>query len=158
MASLNSRKTIFPGLTKLDTVPGLPQLPAIPPSKKDMQPGSAMNPLPRSRVPVQVGINIKNPWTEYARIMKRDLAGPVVEAHRRNKPQKVVAIKEIKGCSRDWLRHLRTTTHEHVVTLYTAYFNEGSTFLVYDLMSVALNDILATPRGPLEIAEVATVC
>jgi hypothetical protein len=36
--------------------------------------------------------------------------------------------------------------------------SDGSTFLVYDLMSVALNDILGAPRGPLEIPEVATVC
>jgi serine/threonine protein kinase len=101
---------------------------------------------------------MKKPWSEYARIMEMDQAGPVIQAHSCNKPQKTVVIKEIKGCSRDWLRRLRKTTHEHVVSLYTAYFDDGSTFLVYDLMSVALNDILETPWGPLEVPEVATVC
>jgi hypothetical protein len=91
-------------------------------------------------------------------MMEMDQAGPVVQVHKRNKPQKTVVIKEIKGCNRDWLRHLRTTTHEHVITLYTAYFDDGSTFLVYDWMIVALDEILATPWGSLEIPEVATVC
>lgn len=156
MASLSYRKTFFPGFTKDSR---LKSVTAVPASETDtVQTPSNMNPIPRSRVPVQVGIHVKKPWTEYARIMKMDLAGPFVQASKRNKPQKVVAIREVKGCGRDLLRHLRTTTHEHVVTLYTAYFDEGSAFLVYDMMSVALNDILATPRGPLEIGEVATVC
>jgi serine/threonine protein kinase len=101
---------------------------------------------------------MKKPWSEYAQIMEMDQAGPVIQAHNRNKPQKIVVIKEIKDYNRGWLRRLRKTTHKRVVPLYTAYFDDGSTFLVYDLMSVALNDILGTPRGPLEIPEVATVC
>jgi serine/threonine protein kinase len=159
MASLDYRNTVFPSFEKPNIVSGLTTPPAITGGDKDIaQPPSLRNHMRRSRAPVQVGINMKKPWAEYARILGIDLAGPVVQAHKRNKPQKVVAIKEVKGCNRDWLRYLRTTTHEHIVTLYTAYFDEGSTFLVYDLMSVALNDILATPRGPLEIPEVATVC
>lgn len=74
----------------------------------------------------------------------------------------MVAIKEVKGCSKGLLRNLRTSYHENVVQLYTALFDEGSIFLVYDSMdasqNVCLSDILGTPRGSLDISEVATVC
>jgi hypothetical protein len=93
MALLNHRDTVFPGSLWNQISPGLPILPAIP------------------RNPVQVGINMKKPWPEYSQIMEMDQAGHVILAHKRNKPQKMVIIKEVKGCSRDWLRHLRTTKH-----------------------------------------------
>lgn len=111
---------------------------------------------------IPVPSDIQKPWSQYNPIMDVDQAGPAVLAHKRNRGQKIVAIKEVKGCSKDLLRNLRTSSHENVLQMYAALFDEGSIFLVYDSMDVSqnvcLSDIIGTPRGSLDISEVATVC
>lgn len=111
-----------------------------------------------SKAIVQMPANIKAPWADYVQVMRSEQAGPVMIAHLTQRPQRMVAVKEHKGCTKDQLRHLKSAGHDHIVQLYTAYFHEGSIFLMYEVMSVCLDDVLGTPRGPLALGAMSAIC
>lgn len=159
------RTTFFPGSPPAKVVPtaSSPVLPAVGNNETpDHRTENTIKPFQKLLFTIPIPSDIQKPWSQYNRIMEVDQAGPAVLAHKRNRGQKIVAIKEVKGCSKDLLRSLRTSSHENVLPVYAALFDEGSIFLVYDSMDVSqnvcLSDIIGTPRGSLDISEVATVC
>lgn len=96
----------------------------------------------------------QSPWTEYKQHLRTKQAGKITIAYDRK--MREFAIKEVKGCKRDWLLRLKAISHMNIVRLIAGYFHDGSIYLVCDLMSTSLADILAVSRLPLD--ETATVC
>jgi serine/threonine protein kinase len=97
---------------------------------------------------------LQSPWTEYRGHLKTKQAGNVIIAYDRK--MKEFAIKEVKGCRRDWLLRLKAISHPNIVRFVASFYHKGSIYLVGDLMSTSLAEVLSVSKLPLE--EVATVC
>lgn len=100
----------------------------------------------------------KNPWTKYKRFMKVNRAGPATLAYDTDRPEKIFAVKEVKGFGKDSLSRLHPTIHSNIVRFVVAYYNEESCFFFYDDINIHLIDLLSSPKGNLEIDDIATIC
>jgi serine/threonine protein kinase len=127
-------------------------------SKKKTQPLTQAAPQTRFRLSVNLNIFDQNPWTRYNKFMKVDQAGPALLVYNKNRPEKIFAVKEITGVSKDLLNRLQSTIHTNIVRFVTAYYFNGSCFLFYDEMSCNLLELLSSPNGNLTVGEVALVC
>jgi serine/threonine protein kinase len=127
-------------------------------SPKNPQLLTQVAPQTRFRLSVKLNIFDQNPWTRYNRFMKVDQAGPALLVYAKNRPEKIFAVKEITGVSKDSLNRLQSTIHTNIVRFVTAYYFNGSCFLFYDEMSCNLLQLLSSPRGCLTVGEVALVC
>jgi serine/threonine protein kinase len=96
----------------------------------------------------------QSPWTEYKRNLRTEQAGEVIIAYDRK--MKEFAIKEVKGCRRDWLLKLKAISHTNIVRFVAGFFYKGSIYLVCDLMTTSLADVLSVLKLPFN--EVAIVC
>ena len=154
-----NRKTIFPGCQKSALNPASAAEGATnthdEPSRESQQKITGFR---FSKPPVQLRKTDRSPWSDYAKIMEKDQSGPAILANTRNRFQKIVVIKEVRGCKKDWLCRLDTITHENIVHFCAAYYHGGSIFLIYEVMSVSLLEILTTPKGHLLPYEIATIC
>lgn len=74
------------------------------------------------------------------------------------RPQKFVAIRQIEGCNWSSFSNLKAILHEHVLAFSAAYFYQESVYLVSDIMSVSLVDIVDTPLGQLLPGHTAQIC
>jgi Protein kinase domain len=101
-----------------------------------------------------MAIKVQSPWTEYKPHVKTKQAGDVIIAYDRK--IRDFAIKEVRGCDRDWLLRLKAISHANIVRFVASYFHEGSIYLVCDLMSTSLANVLSVSRLP--ISEIATAC
>jgi serine/threonine protein kinase len=167
---MENRTTLFPGSEDV-TVPledtlkapaqsrNLPIEQSVLPDSDGQRP-ARIGPLSKSRIhfPVRLNVFDKDPWTKYKKFMKDDQAGPVFLAYDRDRPEKIFAVKEIKGLGKDSLSRLCAIIHSNIVRFIVAYYHKGSCFLFYDEMSVPLIDLVSSPRGNLEIDDVATIC
>jgi hypothetical protein len=73
-----------------------------------------------------------------------------------DRKMKEFAIKEVKGCRKDWLLRLKAISQTNLVRFVAGFFQEGSIYLICDLMSTPLVDVLSVSNLPLD--DVATVC
>jgi serine/threonine protein kinase len=146
---MENRTTLFPS-SKNVTVP----------LKNTLKAHARIASFSKTRIdsPVRLNIFDKDPWTNYQMFMKDDQAGPATLAFDRDRPEKIFAVKEIKGLSKDSLNRLYAIVHSNIVRFVAAYYHKGSCFLFYDEMSVSLIELLSSPRGNLEIDAIATIC
>jgi len=126
-------------------------------SKKNPQLLTQVAPQTRFRLSVKLNIFDQNPWTRYKGFMKVDQAGPALLVYDK-KTEKIFAVKEITGVSKDSLNRLQSTIHTNIVRFVTAYYFNGSCFLFYDEMPLNLLELLSSPNGSLTVGEVALVC
>lgn len=103
---------------------------------------------------LRIATKVQSPWTEYRQHLRTKQAGNIIIAYDRK--MKEFAIKEVKECKRDWLLRLKAVSHTNIVRFVASFFHEGSIYLVCDLMSTSLANVLSVSTLPLD--EVATVC
>lgn len=130
MAEIDKRRTLFGGIAARNA--------SKPPSQ-----------LPFSRISA-------SPWIDFTRIFTAQ-QGNSVDVVINNKTGKVMAIRKVSPQKRTNLHMLRTVSHENVVSCHTAFFHEESIFLVYESMQMPIRSITETPRGRLEVCDIAYV-
>ena len=96
-----------------------------------------------------------SPWRTYHKFMMLDQAGPATIAHSNFS---LVAIKERKA--EDWhqIDDIISITSSYVVNLERTFLDEGTIYMVYECMDIALRNIRSCPKGDLEACEIAAVC
>ena len=100
-----------------------------------------------------------SPWQEdYIRMMYLNQGGEALISHSRAHPHQLVAIKQISKCTYERFRTLPYVCHENLVSFSDTYFFENTIYLVTDVMSVHLNDIINTPLDPLTFGHMAQIC
>ncbi|KAL2048941.1 hypothetical protein ABVK25_010794 [Lepraria finkii] len=100
-----------------------------------------------------------NPWQAYYAILKEDQdGGEFTIAHKKEVQHPVVAIKRESYTDNSQIKRLTRCSHENIVSLYRAYFEEGSVYLIYECVDVSLAEIQSTPRGKLASYQIAAVC
>ena len=100
-----------------------------------------------------------SPWQEdYIRMMYLNQCGEALISHNRAHPHQLVAIKQISKCTHEHFTNLPYVSHENLVSFSDTYFFEDSIYLVTDVMSVHLNDIINTPLDPLTFGHMAQIC
>jgi hypothetical protein len=57
---------------------------------------------------------------------------------------KEFAIKEVKGCGKDWLLRLKAISHTNIVRFVAGSFYKGSIYVICDLISTPLADVLSS--------------
>ena len=97
----------------------------------------------------------RSPWERYHRFMRLDQGGPAIIAH---SDFALVAIKERKGKDEDQADRIMSITSSYVVNLKRAFFDNGTIYLVYECMDIALRNIRSCPKGDLTACEIAAVC
>jgi serine/threonine protein kinase len=161
---MNNRVTLFPNPEEVpSSMPtqnkvALAAVSKAEQSKKKTQLLTQAAPQTRFRLSVKLNIFDQNPWTRYNKFMKVDQAGPALLVYNKNRPEKIFAVKEITGVSKDLLNRLQSTIHTNIVRFVTAYYFNGSCFLFYDEMPLNLLELLSSPSGSLTTGEVALVC
>ena len=100
-----------------------------------------------------------SPWQEdYIRMMYLNQGGEALVSHSRAHPHQLVAIKQISKCTHEHFTNLPYVSHENLVSFSDTYVFENSIYLVTDVMSVHLNDIIHTPLDPLTFGHMAQIC
>jgi len=113
-----------------------------------------------SSVPVAPAKKVKptdicSPWRTYHKFMMLDQAGPATIAHSNFS---LVAIKERKAEDRHQIDDIVSITSSYVVNLERTFLDEGTIYLVYECMDIALRNIRSCPKGDLEACEIAAIC
>lgn len=141
---MQNRITLFPGLQNSEN-----PLRAV---DQDIHPQIRYNP------PVRLQILEKDPWIHYKGFMKVLQAGPAILVYDKNRQRKIFAVKELRGFDKDSLKHLRPVIHPNLVRFVVGYYFKNSCFLFYDPIEVSLSDVLSSPKGNLEVHDMATIC
>jgi len=100
-------------------------------------------------------LNKCSPWQTYHKFMMLDQAGPAIIAH---KNFSLVAIKERKAENRHEIDDIISITSSYVVNLERTFLDDGTIYMVYKCMDIALRNIRFCPKGDLEACEIAAVC
>jgi len=145
---------------------GSVEIPRIPPNhlRKDPHQRFPVNPsntfTKAPSIPVAPAKKVKptdkcSPWRTYHKFMMLDQAGPAIIAH---KDFSLVAIKERKVEDRHQIDDIISITSSYVVNLERTFLDEGTIYIVYECMDIALRNIRSCPKGDLEACEIAAVC
>ena len=96
-----------------------------------------------------------SPWERYHKFMMLEQAGPVTIAHSKFSS---VAIKESNFERDNQIDDIILITNSYIVNLNQALLHDGSVYLVYECMDIALRNIRSCPKGDLNTCEIAAVC
>jgi len=69
-----------------------------------------------------------------------------------------VAIRQQKYSDRKFLDRLHQCHHDNVVTLHTAYLDDETISLVYNVVDISLAEIQSTPLGSFADYQIAAIC
>jgi len=100
----------------------------------------------------------QSPWVDYYEIFEEQQAGRVRVAYKQEKSHEIVAIRQQKCSDRKFLDRLRQCHHDNVVTLHTAYLDDETISLVYDVVDVSLAEMQSTPLGSFADYQIAAIC
>lgn len=100
----------------------------------------------------------RNLWEDFTPIYK-SINSSYTMAHSNTATFPVVMIK-IKSTDRlqESKPKITTASHKNIVCLLATFYHEEQLYFVYEPCIVTLADILSTPRGRLEIYELAVIC
>lgn len=100
----------------------------------------------------------EDPWLAYRRLLYEDQAGPSIIAHKAKPNFPVVAIKERAALPQERYQRLAPTAHRNLVNLHEAFVSESLIFLVYECVTVTLEELQASPLATLVEYEIAAIC
>ena len=89
--------------------------------------------------------------------IKVNRAGPATLTYNRHHPNKIFAVKKVKGFNKDSLSRLYLTIYLNIVWFIMAYYYKGSYFLFYDDIKTYLTDLLLSPKDNLKIKDIMTI-
>ncbi|KAL9083483.1 MAG: hypothetical protein Q9165_008510 [Trypethelium subeluteriae] len=97
-----------------------------------------------------------SPWDAYRQLLREDQAGPATFACLKNPSFAVSVVKEHRYSSTAPV--LRSVSHPNIVQITEAFLQQDTVYLIYNVMTVSLREIKASPVGDLEEYELAAVC
>ncbi|RJE18996.1 STYKc [Aspergillus sclerotialis] len=99
-----------------------------------------------------------DPWQQYQRLYKLNLAGQGFVIHRKDSTFSEYFSKEVKVNRKEWLSRITQVSHKNIVILHESLYHDGNIYFIYELMDVYLSQIFSTPFGRLKAYEVASWC
>ncbi|KAJ5318593.1 hypothetical protein N7476_005013, partial [Penicillium atrosanguineum] len=101
----------------------------------------------KARTPVSgLIVRSESPWETYQQDIRLELAGPMIVAHRRSRPFKKVAIRELrKNITYEFINRLRFISHENVLFPREIYLSGNSTYGLYEIVPFALEQLVNCP-------------
>jgi hypothetical protein len=94
----------------------------------------------------------ESPWENYMKVYECELAGRFDVAIPRVRPQRLVAIRTIRGKGvEQTLRLFKRIQHPNILSSQDLYLHEGSLFILHDDIPVSLDHIVACEAYPDEV-------
>jgi serine/threonine protein kinase len=97
----------------------------------------------------------ESPWQHYQKSFKLNQAGYGLVVHAKNATFAEGILKEIKCYGQEKLSSVTSYSHKNLVKLQRAFYDDGTVFLLYEMMDVSLAQIFSSPLGRLQLYEVA---
>jgi serine/threonine protein kinase len=98
---------------------------------------------------------VASPWQDYQKSFKLNQAGYGLVVHAKNATFAEGVLKEIRGYGKEKLSKITSYSHKNLVKLQKAFYDDGTVFLLYEMMDVTLAQIFSSPLGRLQLYEVA---
>lgn len=98
---------------------------------------------------------VASPWQDYQKSFKLNQAGYGLVVHAKNATFAEGILKEIRGYGNEKLSNVTSYSHKNLVQLQRAFYDDGTVFLLYEMMDVTLAQIFSSPLGRLQLYEVA---
>ena len=91
-------------------------------------------------------VRSESPWETYQQESRLELAGPMIVSHRRSRPFKKVAIRELKrNITYEFIERLRFISHENVLFPREIYLSANSMYGLYEIVPFALEQLVNCP-------------
>jgi hypothetical protein len=86
----------------------------------------------------------ESPWETYIKVYECELAGHLDVAIPRVRPERLVAIRTIRGKAINQMLHLfKTIRHSNILSPRECFLFKGSVFILHDNIPVSLDHIVA---------------
>jgi serine/threonine protein kinase len=106
-------------------------------------------------VPTPFSKEVASPWQDYQKSFRLNQAGYGLVVHAKNATFAEGILKEIRGYGKEKLSNVTSYSHKNLVKLQRAFYDDGSIFVLYEMMDVTLAQIFSSPLGRLQLYEVA---
>ena len=91
-------------------------------------------------------VRSESPWETYQQESQWELAGLVMIAHRRSRPFKRVAIRELtKNSTHDLVDRLRLMSHANILYPREIYLNGNSIYGLFEIFPFVLEQVVKCP-------------
>ncbi|KAF2812827.1 kinase-like protein, partial [Mytilinidion resinicola] len=99
-----------------------------------------------------------SPWVKYQRVLEEDQGGPSTVAFRKDSTFPIVVVKSYLATDSSKVQDVFRTRHPNIVNVLDAFYEDDTTYIVYEYMTRSIAEVQATPLGKFEEFEIAAIC